>query len=252
MLGLTTATPGAIQEDQVPSGLMIDPVDTAAPVVEDRTAAAIDPAVNFTIELTVTDDVQVRTLELELSNNVDDGIRSVNLVAGADGIYRHAVNAADLIGKKWYEYTVTARDGSNVTTTESRRVPVAGADTAPIRLNVADGQYLGGESTVIAAGDDFPSELTLSIDGDAVDSTPSLESAPTFVFEAGSVDTFFQNGVRIGDDVLGIFDDGIYSSFETIVDSGAARLCRGGRRTRREHLGGNEGGARDRSEREQR
>ncbi|WP_411720547.1 lamin tail domain-containing protein, partial [Mycetocola sp.] len=217
MLGVTSATPGAVQEDQVPAGLMIDPVDTVAPVIEDSTAASIDPAANFTVELRASDDVQVRTLALELSNNVDDGIRSVNLVAGADGIYRHVVNAADLIGKRWYEYTVTARDGSNTTTTETRRVPIEGVNTDPIRLNVTDGQYVGGGNTVIAAGDEFPSELELSIDGTAFETVPSLESAPTFVFEAGSVDTFFQNGVRIGDDVLRIFDDGIYTGFETIV-----------------------------------
>lgn len=217
MLGLTAATPGAIQEDQVPAGLMIDPVDTTGPVVADLTAATIDPTVNFTIELDASDDVQVRTLQLDVANNVDDGIRLINLVVDADGRYRSVVNAADLIGKKWYEYTVTARDGPNTTTTETRRVPIAGANTDPIRLNVTDGQYIGGESTVIAAGDDFPSELELSIDGTPVETTPNLESAPTFVFEAGGVNTFFQNGVRIGEDVLTIFDDGLPTGFETIV-----------------------------------
>ncbi|MCP2031120.1 hypothetical protein L1277_001211 [Okibacterium sp. HSC-33S16] len=217
MLGLAAATPGTIQEDQVPAGLMIDPVDTTAPVITDRTATTIDPAANFTIELDVNDNVQVRTVKLELSNNVDDGIRSINLVSGADGMYRSVVNAADLIGKKWYEYTVTARDGSNITTTETRRVAVDGVNTDPIRLNVTDGQYVGGDPTVIAAGDDYPSDLELSIDGTPIEGSPSLESAPTFVFEAGSVNTFFQNGVRIGDDVLTIFDDGIPSGFETVV-----------------------------------
>lgn len=217
MLGLVPATPGAIQEDQVPAGLMIDPVDTTGPVIDDLTAATIDPAADFSIVLDASDDVQVRTLQLDLANNVDDGIRSLNLVVGSDGVYRHVVNAADLIGKKWYEYTVTARDGSNTTTTETRRVPVNGANTDPIRLNVTDGQYVGGESTVIAAGDDYPSELELSIDGTPVETTPSLESAPTFVFEAGGVNTFFQNGVRIGEDVLTIFDDGLPTGFETIV-----------------------------------
>lgn len=222
MLGVTVATPGVVQEDQVPAGLMIEPADTVAPTVEDLTVypvepPAIDPAANFTIELSASDDTQVRTLELELANNVDDDIRSLKLVQGEDGIYRHVVNAADLIGKKWYEYTVTARDGSNTTTTETRRVPLIGANLDPIRLNVTDGQYVGGDSTVIAAADDYPSEIELSIDGTPVDTAPSLESAPTFAFEAGGVDTFFQNGVRIGDDVLHIFDDGIYSGFETIV-----------------------------------
>ena len=38
-----------------------------------------------------------------------------------------------------------------------------------------------------------------------------------FVFETSQTDTFFKNAVAIGNDVIGIFDDGTYDSWQTIA-----------------------------------
>ncbi|MET0304199.1 MAG: lamin tail domain-containing protein [Microbacteriaceae bacterium] len=217
MLGVTPATPGAVTAEQVPAGLMVLPVDTTPPVIDDQTAAEFDPSADLVIDLGLTDDVQVRTATLEIANDVDADTRVINLTAASDGRYRFPVNRADLTGKSWYEYTVTATDGANAVSSEARRVTSTAGDTDAVRLNVADGDYVAGTAPIAGAGESFPPRLELLIDDEAVETVPSLESEPVFAFEAGQVNDFFRNGVRIGDDVLNIFDKGIYQGTETIV-----------------------------------
>lgn len=211
------ASPGRVQVDQVPGGLIVRPQDEAAPVIDDRTVDEIDPADGFRVELGVTDDVRVSTVSLELRNDVDDAPTSVSLLRGDGDVYAHTVAAADLTGKSWYEYTVTARDGTHETVSETRRVEVIGSDRDPVRLNVADGDLVGGTTTVAASADEYPSPLELRIDDAPVETYPSLEDEPQFVFETSQTDFYFRNGVRIGEDVLHIFDEGTYERTETIA-----------------------------------
>ncbi|WP_371030058.1 metallophosphoesterase [Pseudoclavibacter sp. JSM 162008] len=217
LLGLAPATPGSVQADQVPAGLTIVPADATPPTIEDRTAAEIDPAADFELRFAASDETQLRTVAVELRNDVDATPVQLNLTDAGDGMFTTSVNVADLTGKSWYEYTVTVSDGTNRVVTEPRRVQVAGASSAPVRLNVDEGQYVGGTTTIAAAGDQYPSPIELSIGGQRQQTSPSLEGAPVFAFEATGVDYYFKNGVRVGDDVLTIFDQGIYEGSETIV-----------------------------------
>ncbi|WP_308797852.1 metallophosphoesterase [Agromyces silvae] len=217
LLGLDAPTPGRVQADQVPAGLMIEAPDTTLPVVEDRVAAEIDPTVDFIPAFHITDDVQVRTVTMTLTNDVDPGSRVLNLMPGDGDVYSHRVHWVDLAGKAWFEYTLEVSDGTNTSTSEPRRLPVAGAETDPIRFNLDEGQYVAGDTRVVAASDAHPTELELTIDGEAVETEPMLERAPYFAFEAERVDNYFKNGVKVGDDVLQIFEKGIYVGSETIV-----------------------------------
>ncbi|GAA1743823.1 lamin tail domain-containing protein [Aeromicrobium alkaliterrae] len=212
-------SPGRVQVDQVADGLVVVPDDTTAPVVDDRTADAIDPLTGFVLDLQVTDDVQVRTVTVEVSNDVDTEPRRVNLVHGASdtAAYGTVVHPADVAGKRWFEYVVEASDGTSVTRTETRRVLVDGASTDPVRLNVADGDFVGGTTTISAAGESYPPSIELAIDGTPVATRASLEQTPYFVFEVSQTDFYFRNGVRIGDEILHVFDEGTYERTETIA-----------------------------------
>lgn len=218
IVDLAPATPGAVQPDQVPAGLMIVAPDAQAPTIVDRTAGEIQPGADFTITATVTDDVLARTVSLTLANDVDTVNSPVraNLLDAGDGTVSFVVNSADLIGKSWYEYVITASDGTNRVSTEPRRVPVAGVNTDPVRLNLEDGQFVSGTTGVVAAGDVYPSPIDLTIDGAEIDTEPALEDEPRFVFETTNVNYYFKNGVRIGDDVLNIFEIGT-EGWETII-----------------------------------
>jgi LPXTG-motif cell wall-anchored protein len=209
IVDIVPATPGAVQSDQVPAGLMIVPADSVAPTITDLTEGAIDPAADFAFSFRISDDVQARTATLTLSNDVDAQPVAITLQDSGDGVYSHVIPAVDLTGKASFEYSVTASDGTNETVLETVRVRVRGVDTSPVRLNVAEGQYVSKTTEVIAAGDEYPADLDLTIDGEPAETAPSLERAPVFAFDVTGVNYYFKNGVRVGDDVLRIFDDTI-------------------------------------------
>ncbi|HCS60612.1 MAG TPA: cell wall protein, partial [Microbacterium sp.] len=222
MLGLAPATPGTVQSDQVPAGLMIPASDTTGPVIENRTAAEADPAADFALSFGVTDDVLPRTVTLALSNDVDGEMAPINLTDAGEGSYVHTIPSVDLMGKSWLEYTVTASDGTNVTTLETVRVPVLGASADPLRLNLEEGGFVGGTvndgvTTVIAGGEKFPAEIELDVDSEKLQTEASLESEPMFAFETSDTDYYFKNGVLVGDDILNIFDQGTGSNWATIA-----------------------------------
>ncbi|TFC26121.1 phosphoesterase [Cryobacterium sp. TMT1-3] len=216
-LGKVAATPGTVFAAQVPGEAKTVAADTTSPMIVDHTLGEIDPANNFALAATVTDDVQARTVELHLKSNIDTEFLTMNLSTdGVDG-YQYDLQRVDLTGKRWYEYYFTASDGSTETTSPTKRVDLTGVDNSPVRLNLTDSQFVAGSTTVSAAGDSSTDGMTLSIDDQTVPTNPELEFAPQFVFEVTAVNTFFQNGVLIGTDVLRIFDDGIPEGWETIA-----------------------------------
>ncbi|WP_104178795.1 lamin tail domain-containing protein [Cryobacterium sp. Y50] len=216
-LAKVAANPGTVFAAQVAGDLKIVADDNTPPVITDHTLGEIDPAQNFALSATVTDDVQARTVEVHLKSNIDTEFVATNLSTdGADG-YRYDLQRVDLTGKRWYEYYFTADDGSTEANTPVVRVDLTGIDNSPVRLNLTDGQFVADSTTLSAAGDGSADGMTLSIDGQTVQTNPDLEFAPQFVFEVTAVNTFFQNGVRIGTDVLSIFDDGIPTGWETIA-----------------------------------
>lgn len=219
LLDVTAPTPGAVQPDQVPEALLVTPPDTQPPAVDDLTVEEIDPAVDLTIEARITDDVQVRTVTLELRNDVDADVRTVNLRHDPDDpqTYRYTVITADLIGKDSYSYRLRVSDGTRTIVTDEVTLPVTGRTDEPLRLSIADGALLHGTVAVTAAGDRHPATLELSIDGARLAATPSLEAPPVFVFAESQTDFYFRNGVRIGEEVLLVFDLGSYG--ETFTQS---------------------------------
>ena len=45
---------------------------------------------------------------------------------------------------------------------------------------------------------------------------PALERTPIFAFEATNTDAFFRNGVKLGDEVLTVFEEGFYDRLVTV------------------------------------
>ncbi|WP_324650316.1 lamin tail domain-containing protein [Georgenia sp. H159] len=230
LLGSSAATPGAVSPEQVPAELTAMAADTQAPVVTDRTAGTVDPSTDLSIEATATDDVLVRSVTLQLRSDVEEEFTAHNLLRADDDTYRHTVGAVDLIGKAFYEYHFVVSDGTNETVTETARVAVEGASTDPVRLSVADGDVLSGTTTVSAAGEDYPAELTLSLDGEELTPTaPQLEASPVFAVEVTATDDRFRNGVILpgegetvdqqctSGEVLTIFERGTYSEVGTVT-----------------------------------
>ncbi|MBT0993305.1 lamin tail domain-containing protein [Cellulomonas sp. DKR-3] len=219
LVGLAAPTPGRVSATQVPAGLVATPEDTHAPVVTDLTGGTESPEGSGALELLldVTDDHQVRTVALTVDTDVDEPATHL-LQAAAPHRYAYAIPEVDLFGKEWVEYSVRATDGTHTTTFGPVRVDLREGDTDALRLDVTDGQYVGGEHRVAATTDDDPADLTVAIDDEPVtDLVPSLERAPVFAFEATNTDAFFRNGVKLGDQVLTVFDEGFYARTVTVT-----------------------------------
>lgn len=217
LTGTTAATPGAVDPAQVPAELVEVPADGQAPQVTDLTATELDPSADAVISHQVTDDVQARTVTLHLRSSAGADF-TAHTVRRTDGDrFDHSIPAADLTGKRWYEYYLVASDGTHETRTETARVSLTGVDAAPLRMNLAEGQFVSGATAVSVAGDEHPADAVLSIDGQArADAAPALESAPVFAMEASQTDVFFRNGILVGDEVIEIFDEGFYGNWVTV------------------------------------
>ncbi|AEG43896.1 lamin tail domain-containing protein [Isoptericola variabilis] len=229
LVGVDVATPGYVSPEQVPAGLVATPEDTSAPVITDLTGGIDAPDTDdLALELEVTDDRQVRTVALTIADDVGEPTTR-HLRFDAPNRYAFTVPAVDLYGKAWVEYTVTASDGTHTSTLGPVRVQLEESEPAPVRLNVADGQHVGGATRVAGTTSGDPAGLSLAIDGEPVDGlTPALEAPALFAFEATNTDAFFRNGVKLGDDVLTIFDEGFYSRIETVTSEvPVERIARG-------------------------
>ena len=128
-------------------------------------------------------------------------------------LYHYTVYSPDLIAKKSIEYYYVVSDGKNKIKTDTYKVNITSdRNLDPLRLNVKNEEFLSGEKAIKASSDDVTAEkVNLLIDEkEIVENTyPSLESESYFAFEVSGVNTFFQNGVTMGDEVLRILDDGI-------------------------------------------
>jgi len=214
-IGLAPATPGAVDPSQVPAALVDVPADTRAPEVVDLTADELDPSAEVLLSHQVTDDVQARTVTLHLRSSAEEEFTPITVRRTEGDRFDHAIPAADLTGKRWYEYYLVASDGTHETRTETTRVPLTGVDAAPLRMNLTEGQYVSGTTSVSVGGDRYPAGAVVSIDGrPRTDAVPALETSPVFAMDISQTDTFFRNGVLIGDEIISIFDEGTYSEWK--------------------------------------
>ncbi len=216
--GVGTATPGYAAPEQVPAGLVATPDDVTAPQITDLTGSDDAPDTDgLALEFEVTDDRLVRTVDLTLETDQDTA-SSRFLQFGAPDRYAYSVPAVDLYGKRWVEYTLRTSDGTKTSTLGPVRVQLSPDEQAPLRLNMEEGQYVGATTRLSATGDAADSgDLGIAVDGERVSPTvPTLEDEPLFAFEATSTDAFFRNGVRIGEEVLTVFDEGFYDRVETV------------------------------------
>ncbi|WP_210648812.1 metallophosphoesterase [Nocardioides sp. SYSU D00065] len=218
MTRLAPPSPGRTDPGQVPDGLIPTPADNAAPTIDDLTGGPLLPETeDLTLGFDVSDDQQVRTAELRLVTDVGDPVTK-SLRFESPGRFVYTIPSVDLYGKQWVEYTLEVSDGTRTTTLGPVRVDLSEGPRPPVRLNHADGDFVAGDVPVTATTDGDPSGLALDIDGQRVgDAVASLEAAPRFAFEATNTDAFFRNGVKIGDEVLTVFDEGFYARTETVA-----------------------------------
>ncbi|WP_078381799.1 lamin tail domain-containing protein [Sutcliffiella halmapala] len=216
------ATPGTVEPDQVPLETVQLPVDNIPPTYENLTAISeVDQNENIHIVLDAEDDKEVKTVRLLYrTNDQTDFTQAILAKDYNDLLYHHTIYSPDIIAKEYVEYYFQISDGTNEVTSETYQIQVTSElDFSSLRLNVKEGEILTGETIIKGTSkEDNPDDVKLFIDNQEVlgEVFSSVEHTAYFAFEVSGINTFFQNGVTMGDNILHIFDDWI-AEWQTIT-----------------------------------
>ncbi|MGP4041812.1 lamin tail domain-containing protein [Gracilibacillus sp. D59] len=215
------ATPGVVEEYQVPAESVQVPSDETAPVIEDVTGIeTINQTDNLDVTAQAFDQEELKTVAVYYRTNPNEEYQKALIEQGErEGVFSYRIYAPEMIGNSEIEYYFEASDGVNTTKTATQTVSIdSDFDDSPLRLNTEEGQVLNDNYVLKGTSNiDQPTEMEMSIDGEQVPSNyQALEHEAYFAFEVSGVNTYFQNGVTIGNEVIDIFDDWM-AQWETIT-----------------------------------
>ncbi|SDJ99325.1 lamin tail domain-containing protein [Sediminibacillus albus] len=220
--GSIAATPGSVEAYQVPDSQVSVPEDNIPPTIENLTEAAeVNQTEDINLTADIQDNIEVKTVQVYYRANGQEDYQSALLQEDYDDmLYHHRIYSPEIIAKDYVEYYFTASDGTNQVTSETYRVQVTNElDDSSLRLNVQEGDILSGEKIIKATSrDEGPEAVKLLIDDTEVsgEAPRAVEHTAYFAFEVSGVNTYFQNGVTIGDEIIHIFDDWI-AQWQTIT-----------------------------------
>ncbi|MBM4760990.1 metallophosphoesterase [Bacillus sp. B15-48] len=219
-VGIEAATPGKVEGYQVPSQPVVLLEDTTAPMIKNLTAVTeVDEKENIEVITEVTDDQEVKSVRLfyQLSGETEYKMKIIRQ-DGKDSLFKSLIYSPELIGKEYVDYYFVASDGTNETTSDTHRINImSDFDQSSLRLNVKDGDLVNGE--VILKGTsatDTSANVTLMVDGvEQTDTYLSIEQPAYFAFEVNGLNTYFQNAVTMGEDILYIMDQDWLTEWKT-------------------------------------
>ncbi len=203
-------TPGRVTDSEKPRYQAELPNEAAAPVLTDRTADTFDQEESLVFELeAVSQDTAIKTVRLYLRDNNSTSFEVYNLLRESGDVFAKELPSVDLYGKQYYEYYFEVSDGYQTVNTEIKTVQNEEPQQTGDSLNLAEGEYLSGVEAIIGTGGD------LEIDGTAVAGVASINGDARIAFDASQTDVFFKNAAAIGEDVLGVFNEGTYDAWAT-------------------------------------
>ncbi|MFD2043769.1 lamin tail domain-containing protein [Ornithinibacillus salinisoli] len=219
--GQLDATPGEVEAYQVPEEPVNVLEDTTSPVVEHASdITSIEQTEDLDVTATASDQEELKTVAVHYRMDGETEFKKALIEQGEEeDNFSYRIYAPEMIGKKKIEYYFSASDGVNTTETSVKTVSIkSDLDDSPLRLNVEENQILHGTYVVKGTSETKdPSELDLRIDGEGKeDNYRTLEHTAYFAFEVSGINTYFQNGVTIGDEIVHIFDDWM-AQWETIT-----------------------------------
>ncbi|WP_227521946.1 lamin tail domain-containing protein [Bacillus solitudinis] len=218
--GIEAATPGAVEPFQVPKQVVQTEDDTINPTIENMTnVTEVNQSENIKIAAKASDDIEVKTVRLFYRMDNQSNYIEAVLPKGASE-YQHTIYSAEIIGKDYVDYYFVVSDGTNEVTSDTYRIGVnSNLDDSTLRLNVKNGHILAGEKVIKGTSQtDSPENVKLFIgESEVTENTyNSVEHTAYFAYEVSGINTFFQNGITMGDEILHIFDKGM-SEWETIT-----------------------------------
>lgn len=219
--GSLDATPGMVEEYQIPNQPVQVINDTTPPSIETVSEqSTIKQTENLDITAKAFDAEELKTVSVYYRTNPNKEFIKANIEqSDQEDQFSYRIYAPEMIGQTVVEYYFTASDGVNTVETEIKTVSIENnANDDPLRLNVSDQEIIN--ETFILKGTselDDPSNLNLMIDENQLEGGyRAIENTAYFAFEVSGINTYFQNGVTIGDEVIHIFDDWM-AQWETIT-----------------------------------
>ena len=205
-------TPGTVTDREKPRYQAELPDTVPAPELTDNTASTFSDEEGLTFELeAVSGETSVKTVRLYVKDNHSDSYEMYNLLRESGDVFAKELPSVDVYGKAWYDYYFAVSDGYQTVQTEEKRVENENPPAEGDSLNLTEGQFLSGTTAVIGTGAD------LKLDGRNIggETVPSISGDARIAFDASQTDVFFKNAVAIGDDVLGVFNEGTYDQWAT-------------------------------------
>lgn len=206
-------TPGTITDVEKPDYQAVLTVPSDAPVLEDRTAESFtNETETLTFELKAgSAETTIKTVRLYLKYNDREAFECYNLFRSYEDYFAKSLTNVDLLNKKSFTYYFEVSDGFSVIRTKEKTIENTSISQTGL-FSLADGEMITGSRQVIACGD------SLFIDGNRIEETvPSINGAGKIAFDASQTDVFFKNAVAVGDNVIGIFNEGTYDQWRTYV-----------------------------------
>lgn len=213
-------TPGDITEDEKP----ISSVDLGSnqdePILTDMSDLQFSS--NEDIQFSVkaeAGDRSIKTVKLYLKDNTMSEYEEYNLTDGIDDVFTKTISSIDASNKSNYTYYFAVSDGTNNVETDEKTITNGSSSIDGLKLNLSNSQLLFGEQEIIvSSNEDDNKDLKLFVDGKDVTSEAieSLGDTPTIAFDVSQTDVFFKNAVSVGNDLIGVFDDGTYSEWATV------------------------------------
>lgn len=206
-------TPGTVSNEQKPEMAEIK-IPENKPSYTDITPDTFseEESLIFGIEAK-SEETTIKSVSLYYHDNTSEDFERYNLFRTEDNKFTQTLNSIDLMAKKYFEYYFVISDGFNTVTTPAAKTVSSSASQESLKFNVEDGEYISQTKAVITTG------TKITVDGEDVTAhtRPSIENNAKIVFEVSQTDTFFKNAVAIGNDVLGIFNEGTYENWDTII-----------------------------------
>ncbi|WP_411334562.1 lamin tail domain-containing protein [Metabacillus indicus] len=218
--GMKQAAPGTVEDYQIPKKPVTLKQDKNPPSIQDLTdLTKIDQKEDIHILADAKDDQSVKSVRLFYKVDNQSDYQSAILKENYDDmLYHHTIYSPDLIGRKSVEYYFTVSDGMNETVSGKKKIAITSDfDGADLRLNLENGQILSGEKVIKAtAKEGNPDQISIKIDGKEAEETyRSIERTAYFAFEANGLNTYFQNAVTMGEDILYLMDKDWLTDWKT-------------------------------------
>jgi len=221
--GEKDATPGIVEDFQVPKQPVHIEKDTIAPTVENQTAVTeVEQTEDIEIAGTASDNVEVKSVRLFYRTNDQDTFNETLLALDSETHhYKNMIYASDLIGKDYVEYFFVVSDGTNEVRSDTYKITIhRDVDTSDLRLNVKDQDVVSGKKIVKATSkDEAAANVKVTVDGNEINENTyySLENEAYLALEVNGLNTYFQNAVTMGEDILFLLDKDWLSHWKTFT-----------------------------------